>query len=128
MAGVNRMSVPNAGEWRSEAFRMEIVKMLEEAIQKYGLQQQRDPQTIEQLVFTRAKTREDYLNCISRFILMIQRQRINQGVKMAISAAQSNLNIEGGGQINQQDQVGYLLTIYKSIANEIGFLFLCSHV
>ena len=124
MAGVNRMSAPNADEWQSEAFRMSMVKKLEEAIQEYGLQGQRDPQTIEQQVFTRAKTREDYLNCISRFILMIQRQRINQGVKMAISAAQSNLNIEGGGQINQQDQVGYLLAIYKSISKKNSYLYI----
>ena len=79
MAGVNRMSAPNADEWQSEAFRMSMVKKLEEAIQEYGLQGQRDPQTIEQQVFTRAKTREDYLNCIARFILMIQGQRTNQG-------------------------------------------------
>jgi len=118
------MSAPNADEWQSQASRMSMVKKLEGAIQEYGLQGQRDPQIIEQQVFTRAKTREDYLNCISRFILMIQRQRINQGVKMAISAAQSNLNIEGGGQINQQDQVGYLLAIYKSISKKNLFSYL----
>ena len=106
MAGVNRMSAPNADEWQSEAFRMSMVKKLEEAIQEYGLQGQRDPQTIEQQVFTRAKTREDYLNCIARFILMIQGQRTNQGGQMGGSAAQGNPNMQGGGQINQQDQVG----------------------
>ena len=118
MAGVNRMSAPNADEWQSEAFRMSMVKKLEEAIQEYGLQGQRDPQTIEQQVFTRAKTREDYLNCIARFILMIQGQRTNQGGQMGGSAAQGNPNMQGGGQINQQDQVGYLLAIYNSIAND----------
>ena len=118
MAGVNRMSAPNADEWQSEAFRMSMVKKLEEAIQEYGLQGQRDPQTIEQQVFTRAKTREDYLNCIARFILMIQGQRTNQGGQMGGSAAQGNPNMQGGGQINQQDQVDYLLTNYKSIGNE----------
>ena len=118
MAGVNRMSAPNADEWQSEAFRMSMVKKLEEAIQEYGLQGQRDPQTIEQQVFTRAKTREDYLNCIARFILMIQGQRTNQGGQMGGSATQGNPNMQGGGQINQQEQVSYLLAIHKSIANE----------
>ena len=118
MAGVNRMSAPNADEWQSEAFRMSMVKKLEEAIQEYGLQGQRDPQTIEQQVFTRAKTREDYLNCIARFILMIQGQRTNQGGQMGGSAGQGNPNMQGGGQINQQEQVGSLLAVYKCIANE----------
>ena len=127
MAGVNRMSAPNADEWQSEAFRMSMVKKLEEAIQEYGLQGQRDPQTIEQQVFTRAKTREDYLNCIARFILMIQGQRTNQGGQMGGSAAQGNPNMQGGGQINQQDQVGCLLAIYKSIANENLFNKMAPH-
>ena len=69
MAGINRMS----DEWQSEAFRMSMVKRLEEAIQEHGLQGQKDPQTMEQQIFMRAKTREDYLNCIARFILMIQK-------------------------------------------------------
>ena len=103
MAGVNRMSAPNADEWQSEAFRMSMVKKLEEAIQEYGLQGQRDPQTIEQQVFTRAKTREDYLNSISCFILTIQRQRTNQWGEMGGSAAQVNPNMQGGRQTNQQD-------------------------
>ena len=109
MAGVNRMSAPNADEWQSEAFRMSMVKKLEEAIQEYGLQGQRDPQTIEQQVFTRAKTREDYLNCIARFISTIQGQRTNQGGQLGVLQINAILNMEGGEQINQQHQVGYLL-------------------
>merc|ERR1711953_261035 len=36
---------------------------------------------------------------------MIQGQRTNQGGQMGGSAAQGNPNMQGGGQINQQDQV-----------------------
>ena len=101
MSGVNRMS----DEWQSEAFRMSMVKRLEEAIQEHGLQGQKDPQTMEQQIFMRAKTREDYLNCIARFILMIQSQRNNPGGQMG-GAAGSNVAVAPGGtQINQQDQV-----------------------
>ena len=77
MAGVNKMSALNADEWQSEASRMSMVKKLEEAIQEYGWKRQRDLQTIEELVFTRPKTREDYLNCLERFILTIKTQRTN---------------------------------------------------
>ena len=117
MAGVNRMSARNADEWKSEASRMSVVKKLEEAIQEYGLQGQRDPQAIEELVFTRSKTIGDYLNCIARFVLTIKRQRTNEGGKMEGFAAQINPNMQCGRQINQ-DQVGYLLAMYKSITNE----------
>ena len=61
--------------WRSEAFRMSMVKKLEEAIQEHGLQGQKDPQQMENAIFQKARTRQDYLNCIARFILMIKSQR-----------------------------------------------------
>ena len=97
MAGVQRKS----DEWQSEAFRMSMVKKLEEAIQEHGLQGQKDPQTMEQQIFMRAKTGEDYLNCIARFILMIQNQRNNAG-------GGSNVGqVTGGGQVIQQDQVRF---------------------
>ena len=101
MAGVNRMS----DEWQSEAFRMSMVKRLEEAIQEHGLQGQKDPQQMEQQIFMRAKTREDYLNCIARFILMIQSQRNNAGGQLGGPVASNMVNAPGGSQINQQEQV-----------------------
>ena len=102
MAGVNRMS----DEWQSEAFRMSMVKRLEEAIQEHGLQGQKDPQTMEQQIFMRAKTREDYLNCIARFILMIQSQRNNAGGQLGGGVVTNVTSVPSGSQINQQDQVG----------------------
>ena len=111
------MSAPNPDDWQSQAYRMSMVKKLEEEIQGYGLQKQRDSQTLEGLIFTRAKTREDYLNCIARFISTIQGQRTNQGGQLGVLQINAILNMEGGEQINQQHQVGYLLAIYKSIAN-----------
>ena len=36
---------------------------------------QKDPQQIENAIFQKARTRQDYLNCIARFILMIKSQR-----------------------------------------------------
>ena len=105
MAGVNRKS----DEWQSDAFRMSMVKKLEEAIQEHGLQGQRDPQQMEQQIFMRAKTGEDYLNCIARFILMIQNQRNN---------AQGGSNVgPSGGQVIQ-DQVRIYL-IYDGFKTKI---------
>ena len=102
MAGVNRMS----DEWQTEAFRISMVKRLEEAIQEHGLQGQKDPQTMENQIFMRAKTREDYLNCIARFILMIQSQRNNASGQLGGSVPTNVAVVPGGSQITQQDQVG----------------------
>ena len=115
MAGVNRMS----DEWQSEAFRMSMVKRLEEAIQEHGLQGQKDPQTMEQQIFMRAKTREDYLNCIARFILMIQSQRNNAGGQLGGAAVTNVASVASGSQINQQDQVGF---VTKNLLYYILFL------
>ena len=115
MAGVNRMS----DEWQTEAgvrmsppevtaFRMSMVKRLEEAIQEHGLQGQKDPQTMENQIFMRAKTRQDYLNCIARFILMIQSQRNNVGGQQGGSVPTNVAVVPGGSQIPQQDQVGII--------------------
>ena len=73
MAAMNRM----ADEWQSDAFRMSMVRKLQEAIQEYGLQGQKDPQSMENQIFLRAKDRTDYLNTIARFILMIQKGSVS---------------------------------------------------
>ena len=105
MAGVNRMS----DEWQTEAFRISMVKRLEEAIQEHGLQGQKDPQTMENQIFMRAKTREDYLNCIARFILMIQSQRNNAGGQLGGPVPTNVAVLPSGSQITQQDQVGNII-------------------
>jgi hypothetical protein len=90
---------------------MSMVKRLEEAIQEHGLQGQKDPQTMEQQIFMRAKTREDYLNCIARFILMIQSQRNNAGGQLGGATVTNVAPGASGSQIIQQDPVSLVAKI-----------------
>ena len=123
MAGANRMS----DEWQTEAFRMSMVKKLEEAIQEHGLQGQKDPQQMENQIFARARTREDYLNCIARFILMIKNQRNAAAVQpgnpsVTVQSVQAgsvpgSVVVGPGGisnPIQQQDQ-GNTGTVYEHL-------------
>merc|ERR1719270_1617356 len=66
------------------------------------MQGQKDPQQMEQTIFMRAKTGEDYLNCIARFILMIQNQRNN-------AQGGSNVGPSGGQVIQDQGSSGNML-------------------
>ena len=75
MEQVGQVGTNDYDGWRSEAFRISMVRKLEEAIQEHGMQGQKDPQQIENAIFQKARTRQDYLNCIARFILMIKSQR-----------------------------------------------------
>ena len=101
-------------EWQSDAFRMSMVKKLEEALQEHGLLGQKDPQQMEQTIFMRAKTGEEYLNCSARFILMIQNYRNN---------AQGGYNVcPSGSSVLQQDQVRVYLICYGA---QTQYFFFC---
>ena len=106
MASVNTMS---DDDWQKEAFRMSMVKRLEQTIQENGLQGQKDPQTMENQIFMRSKTKQDYLNCIARFMLMIQNQRTNATGQTGGPAPVNVTPGPGGSQITQQDQVDYIM-------------------
>ncbi|CAF4897287.1 unnamed protein product [Pieris macdunnoughi] len=58
--------------WRTQASRQGIVAKIEEVIQRSGMQVARNSSEMENHVFMKAKTREEYMNMIAKLILHVR--------------------------------------------------------
>ncbi|CAK1549608.1 unnamed protein product [Leptosia nina] len=68
--------------WRTQSSRQGIVAKIEEVIQRSGMQVARNSSEMENHVFMKAKTREDYMNMIAKLILHVREMsqpKQNQG-------------------------------------------------
>nr|XP_032529574.1 mediator of RNA polymerase II transcription subunit 15-like [Danaus plexippus plexippus] len=90
--------------WRTQNFRQNVVTKIEEVIQKSGMQVARNSSEMENHVFMKAKTREEYLNMVAKLILHVREMsqpKQNQGQNM------QGPNQNQGGPANQaQTQQG----------------------
>ncbi|XP_041977979.1 mediator of RNA polymerase II transcription subunit 15 [Aricia agestis] len=58
--------------WRSQSFRQSVVSKIEEVIQRSGMQVARNSSEMENHVFMKAKSREDYMNMVAKLILHVR--------------------------------------------------------
>ncbi|CAG9121592.1 unnamed protein product [Plutella xylostella] len=58
--------------WRTQTFRQNVVTKIEEAIQRSGMQVARNSSEMENHVFKKAKTREEYMNMVAKLILHVR--------------------------------------------------------
>merc|ERR1719289_33383 len=65
-------------EWKTEAFRSSLVRKLEEAVRESGIQNQKSARDLENQVFQRSNSKEDYLGFVAKLILHIKSQRNKQ--------------------------------------------------
>ncbi|KAI5633003.1 hypothetical protein NE865_14301 [Phthorimaea operculella] len=69
--------------WRTQGFRQSVVSKIEQVIQQSGMQVARNSSEMENHVFMKAKTREEYMNMVAKLILhvreMSQQPKQNQG-------------------------------------------------
>lgn len=79
--------------WRSLGFRMAVNKKLQESIAKYGNCTDRDPDNMEEAIFNRAKTKDEYLEYAARIILYLKEQHHRSRVE----EIKSRLNGSGSG-------------------------------
>ncbi|XP_028681276.2 mediator of RNA polymerase II transcription subunit 15 isoform X2 [Erpetoichthys calabaricus] len=64
------MDVPGAeNDWKSHAFRQKVVGQIEEAMRKAGTAHTKSSTDMENHIFMKAKTRDDYLSLVARLIL-----------------------------------------------------------
>lgn len=62
------------GDWRSAAFRQKVIFNIDEALKKSGtnsIQKERNAQDIEQHIFDKAVTRDNYMTIVARIILAL---------------------------------------------------------
>ncbi|CAG9784672.1 unnamed protein product [Diatraea saccharalis] len=68
--------------WRTPSFRQTVVTKIEEVIQRSGMQVARNSSEMENHVFSKAKTREEYMNMVAKLILHVREMsqpKQNQG-------------------------------------------------
>ncbi|KAG6454009.1 hypothetical protein O3G_MSEX008445 [Manduca sexta] len=68
--------------WRTQGFRQSVVSKIEEVIQRSGMHVARNSSEMENHVFTKAKTREEYMNMVAKLILHVREMsqpKQNQG-------------------------------------------------
>lgn len=68
--------------WRTQVFRQSVVSKIEEVIQRSGVQIGRNSNEMENCVFMKAKSREDYMNMVAKLILHVREMsqpKQNQG-------------------------------------------------
>ncbi|XP_068620999.1 mediator of RNA polymerase II transcription subunit 15 [Battus philenor] len=68
--------------WRTSNFRQSVVSKIEEVIQRSGMQVARNSSEMENHVYMKAKTREEYMNMVAKLILHVREMsqpKQNQG-------------------------------------------------
>ncbi|PSN43410.1 hypothetical protein C0J52_02626 [Blattella germanica] len=81
--------------WRTAAFRQSVVAKIDEAIQRSGMPTSKNSLEMENHVFQKAKTKEEYLGFVARLILHVREMNSKKGATgMGVPGA-------GGGQAAQ---------------------------
>ncbi|CAB3231478.1 unnamed protein product [Arctia plantaginis] len=95
--------------WRTPTFRQSVVSKIEEVIQRSGVQVARNSSEMENHVFMKAKTREEYMNMVAKLILHVRemsQSKQNQGAPnmQNPNQAQSGPNQQVQASQGQQQQ------------------------
>ncbi|KAH9518626.1 mediator complex subunit Med15 [Bulinus truncatus] len=102
MADPNRMSE----DYTSHSFRMKIVNRIEDVMRNSQTQMPKTSAEMEDYVFNKARTREEYLDLVARLLLTVSDH--NKGKKMNHGMV-PNMGQQGGamrsqGPVSGQDQ------------------------
>ncbi|XP_076836729.1 E3 SUMO-protein ligase ZBED1-like [Brachyhypopomus gauderio] len=92
------MEVPPYNDWPSSGFRQKVVAQIEEAMRKAGTAHNKSSNDMETHVFTKAKTREEYLSLVARLIIHFRDiHKKAQGGPDPMNALQTLTSVGGGG-------------------------------
>ncbi|XP_049829422.1 mediator of RNA polymerase II transcription subunit 15 isoform X2 [Schistocerca gregaria] len=93
------------GSWRTAAFRQSVVSKIDEAIQRSGMPTAKNSVEMENHVFQKAKTKEEYLSFVARLILHVRELNAKKGQGMNGPA--------GGAGQTMQDPINALQTLAR---------------
>uniref|UniRef100_A0A4W4FZN7 Mediator of RNA polymerase II transcription subunit 15 n=1 Tax=Electrophorus electricus TaxID=8005 RepID=A0A4W4FZN7_ELEEL len=93
------MEVPGPdNDWRSPGFRQKVVAQIEEAMRKAGTAHSKSSNDMETHVFTKAKSREEYLSLVARLIIHFRDiHKKAQGGPDPMNALQTLTGVSAGG-------------------------------
>ena len=89
------MSGLDDGSWRTPTFRQRIVTKIDETTRTSGMPTTKNSMEMENYVFQKAKSKEEYLGFVARLILHVREMNSKKGV---------GIGVPGGGPGNQAAQ------------------------
>ncbi|XP_011497418.1 PREDICTED: mediator of RNA polymerase II transcription subunit 15 isoform X2 [Ceratosolen solmsi marchali] len=104
------MSSEDPNSWRTPTFRQSMIAKIEENIQKFQIPIVKNASDMENHVFMKAKTKEDYLGFVARLILHISQMN---NKKPAGTMAPGASNTNAGVQQGMPDPIGALQTLAR---------------
>ncbi|XP_013200671.1 mediator of RNA polymerase II transcription subunit 15 [Amyelois transitella] len=127
----NFNTMGNEDNWRTPNFRQGIVTRIEDVIQRSGMQVARNSSEMENHVFTKAKTREEYMNMVAKLILHVREmsqpkqnqgapnlQGPNQGQPGPNTQVQSQQSQAQQGQSNQAGMATDPINALQNLASQ----------
>uniref|UniRef100_A0A3B1JJL3 Mediator of RNA polymerase II transcription subunit 15 n=1 Tax=Astyanax mexicanus TaxID=7994 RepID=A0A3B1JJL3_ASTMX len=92
------MDLAPDNDWRSPGFRQKVVAQIEEAMRKAGTAHAKTSNEMENHVFIKAKSREEYLSLVARLIIHFRDiHKKDQGGPGPMNALQTLNGVGGGG-------------------------------
>ncbi|XP_034045864.1 mediator of RNA polymerase II transcription subunit 15-like [Thalassophryne amazonica] len=71
-------------DWRSPQFRQKVVAQIEDAMRKAGTAHTKSSKDMENHVYVKAKSREEYLSLVARLIISLQETSIKRHMEVRI--------------------------------------------
>ncbi|XP_013392352.1 mediator of RNA polymerase II transcription subunit 15 isoform X2 [Lingula anatina] len=109
-----------AEDWRTQQFRQKVIIQIDEAVRHAGSPTSKSPYEMENHVFQKAKTRDEYLALVARLIIHV-REMNSKKEKAAQQAAAGGAMMTGGmhpmgggGQAPIQDPINALQNLAKT--------------
>ncbi|XP_057327713.1 mediator of RNA polymerase II transcription subunit 15-like [Microplitis mediator] len=94
--------------WRTQTFRQSVITKIDEAIQKSGMPTAKNSIEMENHVFQKAKTKEEYLGFVARLILHVREMNSRKNAAGVAAAG----GVAPGTQ-GMQDPIGALQTLAR---------------
>ncbi|XP_078045603.1 mediator of RNA polymerase II transcription subunit 15-like isoform X1 [Augochlora pura] len=93
--------------WRTQSFRQSVIAKIDEAVQMSGMPITRNSIDMENHVFQKAKTKEEYLGFVARLILHVRELNSKKGAGATAPGA------AGAGNQGMPDPIGALQTLAR---------------
>ncbi|XP_058807599.1 mediator of RNA polymerase II transcription subunit 15 isoform X2 [Phymastichus coffea] len=100
----------NPDDWRTPAFRQNMINKIEELIQQFQTPMTRNATDMENHVYTRAKSRDEYIGYITKVLMFIKSNKKNPPGEMVQGTNNINPVVQQKGM---QDPIGALQSLAR---------------
>ncbi|KAL4223663.1 mediator complex subunit Med15 [Mactra antiquata] len=106
------------GDWKTEVFRRKVITQIEEALRNSNTQMNKSSVEMENHVFNKAKSRDEYLALVARLILYVKdnNSQRNKQMPIGIMGGMPQQQMAGGGMPGQMGNIQDPINALQSMA------------